>query len=453
MVDCFDRAQQQAAEADKWVTEERSLGPLHGVPITVKDSLQVAGLPTTWGLTHQNQLDDRQDAEIVQRLRLAGAIVLGKSNIPQLAFSYECDNPRFGCTHNPRSLDRTTGGSSGGEAALVASGCSPLGVGSDSAGSIRVPAHFCGVHSLMPTPGLLPVGGLADATPGRPHVRQTGAFMARHVEDLVCALNVTRLQPPGWTDCRPMQVKLDSLRIGVIRSDPYCPATPAITRTVDCAAKVLAATGAELVDFPAPNFRALAKLLCQFQVADGTRSLKRALIGSEVLKELADLQRIASAPRLVRWSLARSARQRNRHNAAELISSSHAVSVDKYWQMLGEVRVHVDRYHANWRAEKLDALIMPTCAVTAPRHGKMLYLTDAVCYSFWVNLFGWPAGVFSAEAHQPVVDLIDSCAEEQLPIGVQVVTEPWHEQVLSAVMLALESADDGALRESYGRVS
>src|SRR5271169_5473727 len=150
-----DQARESARRADQGLRQ----GPLHGVPVTVKDSLDVAGLPTRLGSYFAPEAPAAEDSAVVARLRRAGAILLGKTNTPEFLTSYETDNFITGRTNNPWDVERTPGGSSGGEAAAIASGCSPGGVGSDGGGSIRVPAHFCGIAGLKPTPGRVSLMG------------------------------------------------------------------------------------------------------------------------------------------------------------------------------------------------------------------------------------------------------------------------------------------------------
>src|SRR5258706_9198057 len=146
-----EAAFREARRADGVPPEKR--GPLHGVPVTIKDSLDTAGIVTTGGTKGRATFVPREDATVVKRLRAAGAIVMGKSNTPELTLSYETNNLVYGRTNNPFDLERTSGGSSGGASAILAAGGSPLDIGSDTGGSIRLPAHFCGVTGLKPTAG------------------------------------------------------------------------------------------------------------------------------------------------------------------------------------------------------------------------------------------------------------------------------------------------------------
>src|SRR5450432_3392144 len=152
-------AHRQAKQAESVVTRSASLGPLHGVPISIKSSMDVAGMRCEAGTKLRAGHIAEKDAPLVTRLRHAGAIVLGVTNTPELLMAWETDNLLYGRTNNPWDLSRTPGGSSGGEAAAIASGCSAGGVGSDGGGSIRVPAHFSGICGLKPTPGRIPATG------------------------------------------------------------------------------------------------------------------------------------------------------------------------------------------------------------------------------------------------------------------------------------------------------
>ena len=205
-----DAALACARAADEALAEERLWGPLHGVPFTVKDQFATADLRTTYGLPHYADFAPETDALSVQRLRRAGGILLGKTNLPFASYDWQTDHPQFGRTANPWSLSRTPGGSSGGSAAALAAGFSPLELGGDAAGSIRVPSHFCGVASLRPTEGALPLDGLLPPDEERTvhHIAVPGP-MARSVEDLQLAWQVLTK-----TDAPPTPAP-ETLRIAV----------------------------------------------------------------------------------------------------------------------------------------------------------------------------------------------------------------------------------------------
>lgn len=188
-----DDARQRAAAADEALAAGESWGPLHGVPMTVKDALETAGMRTTAGFPPLEGYIPGTDATAVARLRAAGAIIYGKTNLPPLAIGYRCENPLAGRTVNPWDDSRTPGGSSGGAAAAVAAGLSPLEVGSDLAGSVRQPAHYCGVFGLKPTEHRIPDSGHIPPPPGTPrNIRHMGTLgpLARSLDDLRLALQL-----------------------------------------------------------------------------------------------------------------------------------------------------------------------------------------------------------------------------------------------------------------------
>src|SRR5262245_13265549 len=186
----FDEARLEAVRVRRIARSNVSDLPLLGVPITVKDALAVAGVRFTAGSTFYRDNIAGTDAEAVRRLKAAGAIVLGKTNCPDMSASTETTNLVFGLTRNPWNPDRSAGGSSGGEASLIASGGSPLGVGSDFGGSIRIPAAFCGVFGLKPTGGRIPTQGHLPETPHVISEWNTVGPIARSVEDIALALSV-----------------------------------------------------------------------------------------------------------------------------------------------------------------------------------------------------------------------------------------------------------------------
>ncbi len=188
-----ERARTRAKEADQALARGEVWGPLHGVPITIKDAIETAGLRTTGGFPPLAEYVPARDAPVVARLRAAGAVILGKTNLSVLSGDYQADNPIFGRTNNPWDLGRTPGGSTGGGAAALAAGLTPLEIGSDLAGSMRHPAHYCGVYALKPTEHRVPTTGHIPEPPGLPrgvrHMNTIGP-LARSVEDLTLALRL-----------------------------------------------------------------------------------------------------------------------------------------------------------------------------------------------------------------------------------------------------------------------
>jgi amidase len=204
-----EQARARAEAADHALANGRRWGPLHGVPVTVKDQFATAGLRTTYGLPHFADFVPDADAPLIARLRRAGAVLLGKTNLPFAAYDWQCESPTFGRGNNPWDLSRTPGGSSGGSAAALAAGFSPLELGADVGGSIRLPSHFCGVAGLRPTEGALPLDGITP--PDRPrtvrHIVVAGP-MARTVADLQVAWHVLHGAGPSSSSSPPSPADL-----------------------------------------------------------------------------------------------------------------------------------------------------------------------------------------------------------------------------------------------------
>src|SRR5438309_9714304 len=200
-------ALRQAHEAEKAVKQGTNLGPLHGVPISIKSSIEVAGFRCEAGTKLRQGMVVSQDAPLVSRLRDAGAIILGTTNTPELLMAWETDNLLYGRTNNPWDLTRTPGGSSGGEAAAIASGLSAGGAGSDGGGSIRVPAHFCGICGLKPTPGRIPSTGHFPKAGGPFAFLGVVGPMARTVGDLKVLFEVMQGPDDGDTCAAPVPVR------------------------------------------------------------------------------------------------------------------------------------------------------------------------------------------------------------------------------------------------------
>src|SRR5213083_3088860 len=221
-----ERARARARAADGAVASGDSWGPLHGVPMTVKESYDVAGLPTTWGVpTHKGNIA-ASDAVVVERLLGAGAVIFGKTNVPLLLADWQSFNAIYGTTNNPWDLARTPGGSSGGASAALAAGLTALEAGSDIGSSIRNPAHFCGVYGHKPTWGIVPRTGQALPWQGAPVDIDVVGPLARSADDLALALGVMagpdEIEAAGWAlKLRPpRQKRLRDFRVALMLDAP-----------------------------------------------------------------------------------------------------------------------------------------------------------------------------------------------------------------------------------------
>lgn len=249
----FDRARNEADAADAALARgERR--PLLGIPVTVKEQFNVRGLPTTWGLEQFRAWRPEEDALAVQRLKAAGAIVVGKTNVPVRLSDWQSYNPVYGSTNNPWDLSRTPGGSSGGSAAALAAGFVSLELGSDIGGSLRAPAHFCGVFSHKPSLELIPTRGTGfPGTPANPVPQGDMSVigpMARSARDLTLALGILAGPDPRWAGIGysltlppPRRERLADFRILVLDEHPLCPTAASIKGTLAALADELGRAG------------------------------------------------------------------------------------------------------------------------------------------------------------------------------------------------------------------
>jgi amidase len=233
----------QAKKADEALSRSESLGVLHGVPIHVKESFAVAGHPCTWGIPALKDSKPPRNSEVVERLLGAGAVLIGATNVPVGLADWQTYNPIYGTTNSPWDLKRTPGGSSGGTAAALAAGLGYLSVGSDIGGSIRMPAHFCGIYGHKPSLDLVSLRGHQpggdSGAPGFSTLLAVGGPMARSAADLLAALNVLG-GPEGW-DAKAWKWALPparrhslrEFRVGYVLDDPIAPPTPEVRAVLE----------------------------------------------------------------------------------------------------------------------------------------------------------------------------------------------------------------------------
>ncbi|MBZ5583179.1 MAG: amidase, partial [Acidobacteriia bacterium] len=390
-------------------------GPLLGVPFSIKDSLELAGTRCTAGtLGRAGASPSSEDAALVARLRRAGAIPIAKTNLPDLLFAFESDNFLFGATNNPYDATRTAGGSSGGEAALIAAGGSPLGLGSDAAGSVRLPAAFCGIAGIKPTSGRLPrTGHFPPAGGWIERLWQIGP-MARSVQDLITVMPLL-VGPDGidptvvdmpWGD--PSRVDPRRLRLAFYTDNGFAPAGACVARVVRSAAEALAPEVAEMAEDRPACLADAYELEMKLIGPDGGDSLRAyaASLGSTRLH-----------PLLTGW-LDKLERYR-----------TDVAGFAQYW-------AEWDWYRAAMHAFLLryDAILCPAYTQAALPHGASIRDENFRGFSHTMayNVAGWPAAVVR-------------CGESEtgLPIAVQVAAAPWREDIALAVAARLENIMGG----------
>lgn len=409
-----EEARAEARHADALLARGKIAGPLHGVPVTVKDSFDTAGVVSTGGTEGRRSFVPDRDATAVGRLRSAGAVLLGKTNVSELSLSYESDNLVYGRTNNPYSLLHTPGGSSGGEAAAIAAGGSPLGLGSDSAGSIRLPAHFCGIAGIKPTTGLVPATGLFPPYIWMMEQLSAVGPLARFVEDL--ALTLPILAGTDWLDPSTVPVPpgdSGKVTLGILSAAFYTDngimsPTRETSEAVKSAAGALSDAGLAVVE-DRPDIIGMSQdLMSSLLSADGGS-------GINILLQMAG----TSSPHTLTRQLLDSV-------------GACAVSAAEFGGMMYRWRFF--RCEMLSFLKKYDVIICPACALPAMPHGAAASGENAPAFSYATtyNLTGWPAVVVRC-----------GTSPEGLPIGVQVVARPWREDVALAVALHIEKALGG----------
>ena len=410
------RARLEALAADQALARGELRGPLHGVPMTIKDSLDTAGIISTGGTTGRATLVPGQDATVVARLRAAGAILLGKTNTPELTLAGETDNLVYGRTNNPYDLARTPGGSSGGAGAIIATGGSPFDIGSDTAGSIRLPAHFCGIAGIKPTSGRVPrTGHIVPFGLGAVDALTQLGPMARYVADLSLILPI--IAGVDWRDPAivpmplgdPKSVSITELRVAMYTDNGIMAPTPETAAAVCAAAAALVEAGAHVEENRPAMLERSADLANKLSGADG-RAWVRRLLQRAGTTEMHPMLR-------------------------QRFDEAKAVEVAEYTALLEEV----DRFRSGMLSfmEQYDVILCPTCAYPAPPHGQLMADAKSTSYTRTYNQTGWPGAVVRG-----------GTSLEGLPIGVQVVARPWREDVALAVAQHLETALGGWQRPS-----
>ncbi|HEY9204975.1 MAG TPA: amidase [Candidatus Methanoperedens sp.] len=407
-----NEARNQARKADAALARGDLKGPLHGVPVTIKDNLDVKGMISTSGTRGRSSFVPDQDATIVVRLRATGAIILGKTNLPELGLAFESDNLVYGCTLNPYDLSRTPGGSSGGEAAIIAACGSPLGLGNDMGGSIRLPSHFCGIAGIKPTAGRVPLTGHFPLPFGHLIPLWQAGPMARFVEDLILTLPI--IAGVDWRDPAvipmpfgdPGEVELNNLRAAFYTDNGIMPPTPEIVEVVRKTAQVLSDAGMVVTEAMPDGIEHSFELFNALFEADGGDDLEKVLEGAGTAEMHPWIKAIIEECH------------------AKVRSSAEFGGLMLQWDMFRSTMLSF--------MENYDLIICPVCACPAMLHGTSFEKFPAFSYTMTYNLTGWPAAVVRA-----------GTSSEGLPIGVQIVARPWREDVALAVAQYIEKVLGG----------
>lgn len=410
-------AMKLAREAESAIMRDCEVGLLHGVPFTVKDTIETKGLRTTSGsLLRVTHVPDK-DAPAVARMKAAGAILLGKTNVPEMAIPYECENPVFGRTNNPHDLSKTSGGSSGGEAAAISACLSPVGLGSDLSGSIRVPAHFCGIVGLKPTTERGSCAGHFPPTAGSLALGAVIGPMARYVEDLSLLLNVLTTsdtaEAASLKHDTQSNIRLDmrGWRVAWFVGESYAPVTDETRQAIQAALSALRDAGLVIIEEQPPGMERAISLWPELFSRVSADQLREIYAGNE-----------KQAGASVRAVLA-------------ALTKTSTPPLDELVKAQAERRELRATLMQWMRATPL--MIAPVGAVPAFEHGarrvdvegQEMSVFRAFGYSRALNVLGFPS-----------VSVPAGRTRDRLPIGIQIIGRPFaDEAVLAAASIIEES--------------
>jgi Asp-tRNA(Asn)/Glu-tRNA(Gln) amidotransferase A subunit family amidase len=390
-------------------------GPLAGLPVTVKSSISTAGYRCEIGSVLNRGNVPTEDAVLVKRLRDAGAVILGTTNCPEFLMAYETDNDLYGKTRNPWNLDYSSGGSSGGESAAIAAGISAAGLGSDSGGSVREPAHFTGICSLKPTPGRFPGGGHLPPCVGPFSTLGAIGPMARTIEDVTLLFKTLSSHHNADPISVPLEHRdipakdLKRIPIGYFTDDGLVPITPETRLAVETAAVALRKQGFTVQPYRPQVLEGLRRIWWKFFVRCGAMFVDVLIKGNEhrVSSTLKGFLEIA---------------HREPPLAGDELLNAWAESDILRGKMLEEMR-------------SFPILLCPVCSIPAFKHGERKWkidgteveYLDVMRYTQWFNTMGSPAAVI------PV-----STSKEGLPIGVQIAGRPYEDELVLGISDVLD---------------
>ncbi|KAB8304158.1 hypothetical protein EYC80_003577 [Monilinia laxa] len=434
--------------AEGWITDGsiNMKGPLAGIPVSLKDSIVVGGFDTTVGYSRNVGNKVEKDGIMVRILKDAGAIPYVKTNLPITLLSFESTNDVWGRCTNPHNNKYSPGGSTGGESALLAAGGGRIGIGSDVAGSVRVPAHFSGIYSLRCSTGRWPKNGMCTSMPG-----QEGIPSVFYVHPIPWKDEV-------WKDFSEKK----KLRVGVLRTDGVVDPSPACIRAVDEVVAALEEDGHEVYDVnPPPPYEALC-IGSQILNSDGCKTFKSFYRTGEWVDSGAKaMSWLMSLPRPLKWVYWAWIKYVRRDDIwAGLIKSWHEKSAFEHWKLVARREAYKAKFHAWWEEEvKLDFMITPPNATPAVPHDGMREAVSSCGYTFLFNLLDYTAGVMPITHVDKELDQLpsnfslkslnrvaygaykhyDATAMHGLPVGIQVVGQRLEEEKVLAIMQRIEN--------------
>ncbi|KAF5383005.1 hypothetical protein D9615_004884 [Tricholomella constricta] len=455
--------------AETWAKECNRQGPLAGIPISLKDTVGIAGWDSCIGYSAWVGKPMQKDSTLVRLLRDAGAIPYVKTNVPITLMSGESWSDLFGRSTNPHKKTHTPGGSSGGEGALLAYGGSRIGIGTDVAGSVRIPAHFSGVYSIKASVGRFPRTGNSTGIPGQEGVPPVYSPMARTLEDLETVWKAIVSMKPWeydnsclvmpWKDfsCSPRR----RAKWGVIWDDGVVAPSPACKRALETVVETLRKYGEEVIAFDPPSPYEGLKIASQLLIADGARTaIKPIRTGESNDAGVTQALRMASLPRWLKRLYVWYIRYIKRDEIyAGLIEGWHAKNVYDYWPVVAQREDYRRRWFETWQKEELDFVLTVPNSLPAVPHNGMKDGFKALGYTLLFNLLDYTAGVLPVthvdvvkdklpefpgfrprnSIEKAVYKMYDPAAMHGLPVGVQVVGRRLEEEKVLDGMKTIEN--------------
>ncbi|XP_009074058.1 PREDICTED: vitamin D3 hydroxylase-associated protein-like [Acanthisitta chloris] len=451
------------------IQQQKEKGLLYGIPISIKDHIGHKGHLSTCGLVQCLGNLMKEDSVLVKVLKRQGAIPFAVTNVPQSLFSYDCGNPIFGQTLNPFNHQKSPGGSSGGEGALIAGGGSILGIGSDIGGSIRLPSSFCGLCGLKPTAERLSLAGVTGPINGILAVPGALGPMARDVDSLALCMKALLCEEMFQLDPTVPPIPFNEevyssstlLRVGYYDTDGYFPLPPCMRRAVKETRGALQAAGHQLVPFSPPRIPyVMTELFMKTFFADGGRTWLDVFTGGIIDPSLKPQVKFFKFPNLVKKLLALLLKPLFPRLADYLSALSGMRSVKEMWNHHHQIQAYRSEFITQWKELQLDVMLCPVLgpAFTTGYPGK---LVTAISSTMLYNVLNFPAGVVPVstvtEADEEELKLYQGCCDDPwdrtlkkavsgavgLPVAVQCVALPWQEELCLRFMKEVETLSRG----------
>lgn len=459
-INLFEEAFTTAKQYDELAAKDIFVGPLHGLPISIKENIDIKGFATTLGIKDSRITSAKEDAEIVKILKSLGAIIICKSNVPEGLIPMDCNNSVYGQTFNPWNKDFVTGGSSSGEAALIASGQSFLGIGTDLGGSIRFPAAFCGIAGFKPTRNALPRKGVFSVIRGQNVIVGDLGPMARKVDDLIFMMdnlykhkffeNSSRklLNP----ELKIQDCNISKMKIGYYTYDGFIKAAPALEHVVEESIEILRSLGAEVVEIPCNNQKEIIKRYLSISTADGQKTfLERFKLQKKPIPQMRNMFRLAKLSNTSISILTSILKIGRENRLSEVITQVKKKTVYEFWKMTDEIEYYKQEEMDFFKENKLDAIICPASALTSVLRGLEGEMSIIFSYFGRYNVLGFPAGVVPMRkvnkdelVYTDIKDRLyrrmakSTLKSEGMPVGVQVVANQNNDYKALYIMKLLE---------------